>query len=54
MILKHNILCKKSYQILIILMMTLHLKGYSIELIKPWGFFAHKKNKYLGHLYFAT
>ncbi len=43
MILKHNILCKKSYQILIILTMTLHLKGYSIELMKPWGFFAHKK-----------
>jgi len=43
MILKHNILCKKSYQILIILTMTLHVKGYSIELMKPWGFFAHKK-----------
>lgn len=43
MILKHNILYKKSYQILIILMMTLHLKGYSVKLIKPWGFFAHKK-----------
>jgi hypothetical protein len=43
MILKHNILSKKSYQILIILTMTLHVKGYSIELMKPWGFFAHKK-----------
>ena len=43
MILKHNILHKKSYQILIILIVTLHSRGYSSELIKPWGFFAHKK-----------
>ena len=43
MILKHNILNKKSYQILIILIVTLHTRGYSSELIKPWGFFAHKK-----------
>lgn len=43
MILKHNILNKKSYQMLIILLVTLHTRGYSSELIKPWGFFAHKK-----------
>jgi len=43
MILKHNILNKKSYQILIILIVTLHSRVYSSELIKPWGFFAHKK-----------
>ena len=28
---------------LIILLVTLHTRGYSSELIKPWGFFAHKK-----------
>ncbi len=43
MILKHNILNKKSYQMLIIFLVTLHTRGYSSELIKPWGFFAHKK-----------
>ena len=43
MILKHNILNKKSYKMLIILLVTLHTRGYSSELIKPWGFFAHKK-----------
>jgi len=43
MILKHNILNKKSYQILIILIVTLYSRVYSSELIKPWGFFAHKK-----------
>jgi len=43
MILKHKILGKKSYQILIILMITLHCEGNSIEIIQPWGFFAHKK-----------
>jgi S1/P1 Nuclease len=43
MILKHNILCKKSFHLLIILMMTLYLNGYSNEITKPWGFFAHKK-----------
>ena len=43
MILKHNILKKKSCLILIILIITLQTRGYSSELIKPWGFFAHKK-----------
>jgi hypothetical protein len=43
MILKHNILNKKSSQILIILILTLHSSAYSSELTKPWGFFAHKK-----------
>jgi hypothetical protein len=41
--LKHNILNKKSYPILIILIVTFYSSGYSSELIKPWGFFAHKK-----------
>jgi len=43
MILKHNILNKKSCLILIILIIALQTRGYSSELIKPWGFFAHKK-----------
>ncbi len=43
MILKHNILNKKSFLILIILIIALQTRGYSSELIKPWGFFAHKK-----------
>jgi len=43
MILKHNILNKKSCLIHIILIIALQIRGYSIELIKPWGFFAHKK-----------
>lgn len=43
MILKHNILNKKSFLILIILIIALQTRGYSSELMKPWGFFAHKK-----------
>lgn len=43
MILKHNILNKKSCLILIILIIALQTRGYSSELMKPWGFFAHKK-----------
>jgi hypothetical protein len=43
MILKHNILNKKSCLILIILIIALQTRVYSSELIKPWGFFAHKK-----------
>ena len=43
MILKHNILNKKSFLILIILIIALQTRGYSSEIMKPWGFFAHKK-----------
>ncbi len=43
MILKHNIIGKKSFYILIIFMLAMHLNGYSAELCKSWGFFAHKK-----------
>ncbi len=43
MILKHNILNKKSFLILIIIIIALQTRGYSSELMKPWGFFAHKK-----------
>ena len=43
MILKHNILRKKSIQILIILYMGINFEGHSSQKFFPWGFFAHKK-----------
>lgn len=43
MILKHNILRKKSIQILIILYMGINFEGHSSQKFIPWGFFAHKK-----------